>query len=295
MVAAVVIAITVGGLSALMTSQLRASQTITHGLDILDLRSQLQIVLSSSQNCGCQLNPDLSTDTANNPNLIFDPTLVDGSNRLILQSIRAGCAASSPAIVARGQNLGNGYQISDLSFSELRPTGNPNQWQGMWKVSIVDPNNSPVHGFEHYQIVNTRNISATESAVDSCQGTNSPSGLSGCPAGMAMIGGPGLIGSYCIDINPRSAAGFRDAKTVCNTAAAGFGPAHLCDHNEWFAGCRSGLMTGMTNGEQVADFDGTSTMLTAGPGMHSSAPGVSCSQAGWTYLTSARAFRCCIR
>ncbi len=295
MVAAVIIAITVGGLSTLMAAQLKASQAITHGLDILDLRSQLQTVLANSQNCGCQLNPDLSTDDANDPNLTFDPTVIDGSNTLNLRSIRAGCSATSPMIVQANQNLGNGFQITSLDFAELRPTGSPNQWQGTWRVSIADTNGNAIRGFEHHQVVNTRLVSPTQAVVNTCQGTNSPTGLAGCPSGMAMIGGAGLIGSYCIDVQPRPASGFREAKTACGTAAVGYGPAHLCDHNEWFAGCRSGLMENMSNGEQVADFDGTSTMVTAGPGVHSSSPGVACSQAGWTYLTSARAFRCCIR
>lgn len=284
--------------ATLSTSQNTALRFLAHKAESIDIKMQMQQVFANPDNCACQLNPDLTVDNSNDVALVFDPTRTDGSQRMELTNMKAGCLLSSPIIAADGQAITPDLSVDNIDFAGLRPTGNAGEWTGNWRVQLRSAREriSLAH-LEVAQTVMIQVTGPTTAKVISCKGPASPGILSVCPPGMAMIGPPNAIGTYCIHRQRQPIATFFQAKSACYNVGAGFGPGHLCDHNEWFTACvdPSAPFDGsaVVAPELVSDFDGAQFAVTAGAGPGGDGPG--CRSVGFSQLTDPQGYRCCLK
>ena len=286
--------------ASILTSQTSSIRYVAQKSEVLDIREQMLMALQSPDTCSCQLNPALTTDNSNDSNLIWNSAVVDGSALMNVKSLKAGCALNSPVIVQEGQAITPDLSVSRVDFAALRPTGTPGEWQGKWRVSFTTQKERvPIAPLEIDALVTTGLLGTSLNiAVQACKG-NRPAGLiSSCPAGAVLVGPQNAIGSYCIEVLPRLGPNFLEAKFLCGTnQPPGFGPAHMCDHSEFFTACKDGVLdtaTGSTPGEEefLGDFD-TEYALTF---RHTSAPGPDpCTGVHYELLAASLRFRCCWR
>lgn len=261
---------------------------------VLDLELQLLQAMQNPQICSCNLNPNLRTDAPNFQRFHVNTTLTGGT--LDVQRVRLGCANSSPVLVEPDLNLGHGLFVEDVVFTNLRPTGHPNEYEGLWRISIRTPAGAPpVPQIEAHQYITldpTTVASNPEQAlVQACVGDTPQTGLiNNCPPGFTMIGNPNQYNTYCIHTTSQTPAQFLQAKYNCaQIRPEGFGPAHLCTRNEWFGGCSSAALSA-TFGMQWEWF----------PDNDESVGGVlrstgNCTSSTFHGLDQARNYRCCFK
>lgn len=283
------------------TSHISSLRFLGNKADTIDIKMQMQQVFANSDNCACQLNPDLTVDDSNDANLTFNPTITDGSQSLSLLRLKAGCALTSPVITANGAAISSDLFADRVEFADLRPTENPNEWNGVWRVRLRAARERISLAFlDVPQTVNIQQTGPNSAKIVSCKGPVSPGILAACPPGMAMIGPPNSIGTFCIHTNRQPATGLFQAKSACYNVGAGFGPGHLCDHNEWFAGCTdpsNAFADGTGVAEVVADFDGERYAVTAGRPGGGDGPG--CRAVHWLEYappaSQTAPYRCCLK
>lgn len=302
-------------------TQLNMNRFMEQKSDIVDMKAQLLHILADPAICTCQVNPNLTTDPGvDKQGLYFNSTATNQS--ITLNSIRAGCAASDPAVIKVAQPYGNnGATVTGIQLTNLSPTGVLGQWYGKWNVQIQANGKTmrPVEVSQFFAIDPTA-LATTPSHVfiSPCLSTevNSAGGigsLGSCPSGGAsgpwhMIGQPGMIGTYCIQETEQPAATYFAAKAACANmlTAEGYGPAHICEHNEWISACSATGMPNMAgNWQWVEDLDGDYGSLHGGTGVTNddyctNAP-ASCKTVCYGSVNSSdnirpsNKFRCCIR
>lgn len=299
LIAAALLGIVAFMAASIMTSQTGSIRYLAQKGDTIDIKLQLNEVMGNPENCACQLDPTLTADDSNDANLIVNPSIVDGSQSLNVRRIRIGCGATSPILAEENQVLSPDLSIGRVEFANLRPTGNPNEWTGTWRVNFTSAaQRISVLPAEFPQTVTILPGPPASARVSGCKGPVAAGTLSACPSlEMVMIGAPNMIGTYCIDRNRRSPLTFLAAKNFCATGTTS-GVKFLCDHNQWFTACSapfSAFADGTGAAEMVADFDGAQYAVTAGLGPGGDGPG--CRAVGWVdYLSGAsRPFRCCVK
>ncbi len=294
------------GVVALVSASIVSSQTssiryVAQKSEVQDLKEQMLMALLAPNTCSCQLNPALTSDNSNDTNLQWNSLVVDGSALMNVKNMKAGCALTSPVIVQEGQAITPDLSVARVDFAALVPTGTPGEWQGKWRVSFTNRNERvPIAPLEVDTLVITGPPLGTSLniGVQACKG-NRPSGLiSTCPAGAVLVGPQNGIGSYCIEVLPRLGPDFLASKFLCSTnQPPGFGPAHMCDHSEFFTACKDGVLdlaTGTTPGEEefLGDFDSEYAMTFK----HAMSSGTEdCTGVHYEPLGVSKRFRCCWR
>ncbi len=279
--------------ASLVSSQNASVRYLAQKADTIDIKLQMNHVFSNPDNCACQLNPDLTVDNSNDAALEFNSNFnpSDPPKSMNVRRVRVGCALTSPLIAEENQQLSPDIRIARVEFGDIRPTGNPNEWEGVWRVSFASTaERVAVLPAEFKQVVTVQPTIAPNVKVVSCKGPVAAGIIVSCPASMAMVGPPNAIGTYCIDRTRRNAPDFFAAKSACFNVDPQFGPAHLCDHNEWFTGCINGAFTdGFAGGagESISDFDGVQWLTTAGS--------ANCNSIFYRQITDPGPFRCCIK
>lgn len=292
---AIVGIVSLAGLSAFSLFN-QSNQYMQRSFERTDLMRQLESVLRDANTCSCQLNPNLTADDTYDTGLRVNSTVVDGSGTMNVGQVREGCAITNPVFASEGKNLGHGLVIDKVQLVDLAPAGNGLEWRGKWRISFLTELGSsalqPVELFQFFYL-DPVSVAASPTAaiIERCKGATTASGLiDACPAGMSMVGASGQFGTYCIDTVERSAKKYLDAEYACGIfRPTGFGPAHLCNQNEWYAACTAGVDPSFINGtwEWIDDNDDTGAPMKGGGG--------SCGSTNDDYLSAPHSYRCCSR
>jgi len=94
--------------ATMVTNQFKMIRHVEQKSEMLDIRNHLLNTFSESDVCSCQLNPDLTTDSSNDPDLRFDSCIIDGSQSIDVKKIKSGCEIDAPVVVEEGQKLPSG-------------------------------------------------------------------------------------------------------------------------------------------------------------------------------------------
>ncbi|KHD89350.1 MAG: hypothetical protein OM95_04295 [Bdellovibrio sp. ArHS] len=130
-----IIALMAATFAQMYVSQQKQLRSLEQKSEALDIKAQIITTMQNADACTCQLNPDLTTDDANDANLKFDSTIVDGSQEIKTNVLRTGCIAQAATIVTTNQTLGSGLEVESVALKNLKPTGVANVWTGEWSVT----------------------------------------------------------------------------------------------------------------------------------------------------------------
>lgn len=226
----------------------QSSQQLMRKSDSLNLKAALMNVIQETANCTTMVNPNSSGNSTNpaKSSLVFDATKTDGSQSINVQVIWIGNNYKDKVIVEAGQTLPSGLGVTSVKIENLKPTDPASLvWRGDWTIKYGNTAiQDTVISTSFYLDSNSYATHPTSVFLDSCMGQNNLGPIVGCPAGWSRMGMASALGTFCIENTPRSAKPLMDAKLDCaSVAVAGFGPAHLCKHREWFATCKQNLST----------------------------------------------------
>ncbi len=290
-----VMGIVVVGGASLMQIQSGSMRYMTQKSETFSLKSRLVTIMSNPDNCSCQLNPSLTTDDSNDPALTFDSTPAAPLPRTInLRRIREGCAATSEILVEENGRAVDGLVVERVEFTDLLPTGNPNQWRGKWRVSFRPVQEGvSIAPVELHQFIyaDPGSIIATPGAalIGGCRAPVPPGLVNSCPAGYTLVGGPSTFTSFCMQMQEQGPASFLGAKTACaNDLHPGFGPPHMCTRNEWTYGCDNNLDPSFRN--SVREWFPDNNNITA-----ATIDNGACQPTGYVAHATPLAYRCCIK
>lgn len=243
MIGVAVLGVVVMGGASFMDYYNQTTLLISQRAAALELKTRLIQSMKDPNLCACTLNPALRSDTINMDDFVFNSTLPSGGT-LSIQRVRVGCGASTALLAEGSLNVGAGLQIDQVTFTDLIPTGNTNEWRGKWKISFRQPAGRPALApVEAHQFVvaDPASITAdpTRATIRACAGTVAATGLINvCPPGFFMVGSPNQYNTYCVLETVLPATNYMAAKVGCDLIRpAGFGPAHMCSRNEWIGGC----------------------------------------------------------
>ncbi len=294
LVGVAVMGIVVAGGASLIQIQSGNSRLITGRSDLFALKSALIRLVQNTDTCICQLN---------GAGLTFDARPAAPVPRsLVLPRLRDGCALTDPVLAEANLRVGDGLFVDRVEMTNIVPTGNPNEWRGLWRISFRPqpdvPALRPVE-LHQYFYADAASVASNPAAarIASCRAPVTPGLINSCPPGYVLVGGPSTFSAYCIHRVEQPDARFLDAKQACaSDRPAGFSPAHMCTRNEWTLACQNGVDPTFTNGnlEWFPDND-ESVAAVIDDGACNPPPGNSMwrSYGGGTAQT--HNYRCCIR
>lgn len=118
-------------------SQQRQIKHLERKQDVIELRNYATLILQQSDICSCQVNPNLTADNSNDPQLHFDSTATSGTQKISFSKLRTGCAVDSPVLVEDNSALNSGLRINSIELANLRAINNsPTNWLGEWVISF---------------------------------------------------------------------------------------------------------------------------------------------------------------
>ncbi|MFS4459425.1 type IV pilus modification PilV family protein [Bdellovibrio sp. HCB2-146] len=118
-------------------SQQRQIKHLERKQDVIELRNYATLILQQSDICSCQVNPNLTQDNSNDPQLHFDATAPVASQRIPFSKLRTGCAADSTILVESDTTLNSGLRIRSIELANLRSiNSSPTNWLGEWVISF---------------------------------------------------------------------------------------------------------------------------------------------------------------
>ena len=102
----------------------------------MELRKTLAEKFRTSEICHCTINHAVAEEEAAESTFLFDPTLTDGSQTLMMKKI-GGCKGGAP-LLSEGQQLSSGLEVENISLSKLIPVspGDRAQWTANWTVTF---------------------------------------------------------------------------------------------------------------------------------------------------------------
>lgn len=278
-------AVVAGAWSVLHDRQLKSYKLIEQRSELNDLRFTLETQFRETTSCGCLLST---------PAFTVNTTLTDGSQVLTVPQIRLNeCVPSSPNIVAVDQFI-SGMTVTQIALVDLRAE-TPTTWNGRWQIRLSNILGLP----EQYLIMNqsvaldpvTLASTPTATRILSCVSRIAGRVVDTCAAGWVRVGPPGAVGTFCVDQNERAALTQSEAVVACGSVVNqpnNSGPAHLCNHTEWYSACRLATdMGGKTdNFEWNTEFGGANNRIVA-------SGGGSCEATESRLRNSPTTFRCC--
>lgn len=295
-----VMGIVVLGGASLIQVQSSSSRYMSGKSETFSLKSDLIRTMNDRDVCACHLNPNLTNDNSNDAALRFNTESTATLPRMMnLRRIREGCAVTDRVLAEEGMQIGEGLFIDRVEFTDMVPTGHPNQWRGRWRITFRPPPGgvgTPLSPVELFQFVYADAASVTanplSATIDNCRGPVTPGLINGCPPNYSLVGGPNNYTSFCIHTNEQGPERFLDAKLACSPPPPGFGPAHMCTRNEWTLACQSNVDPTFQNGntEWLPDND-ENVALTVGNN--------NCNPVGFVDYNGGdgqtRHYRCCIK
>lgn len=103
--------------------------------EALEVKTLLSTTFQDPNVCTCQINPNATVDNFNDVDLWFNSAVVDGSQTISVKKLKSGCSLNSPGLIHEGQKLSSGLVVDKINLVNLKPTANPNQWEGDWQVT----------------------------------------------------------------------------------------------------------------------------------------------------------------
>lgn len=278
-------AVVAGAWSVLHDRQLKSYKLIEQRTELNDLLFTLETQFRETTSCGCLLS---------SPTFTVNTTLTDGSQILSVPQIKLNeCVPASPNIVAVDQVIA-GMTVTNIELVDLRAE-TPTTWNGRWQIRLSNILGLP----EQYLIMNqsvaldpiTLAATPTATRILSCVSRIAGRVVNTCAPGWVRVGPPGAIGTFCIDQNERPELTQSDAVVACGSVVNqpnNSGPAHLCNHSEWYSACRLAAdMNGKTdNFEWNTEFGGAVNRIVA-------SGGGSCEATESRTRTLPTTFRCC--
>lgn len=110
--------------ASMQTQQANQIRGLMQKSEIVDIQNMLSRVLSNEQTCLCMLSHGS-----------FDSQVTNGSQYLDVNTIRSSCSPSAENLIAENQPLMSGIVPESIRLTELKPTGNPNEWMGYWSIT----------------------------------------------------------------------------------------------------------------------------------------------------------------
>lgn len=271
--------------SALRDQQFKAARYMDQKMAGESVSRQLTLSMQDGILCTCMLGAS---------GLTFDASAPAGTQEIEVPTIRAGCDANSPVLVAVGQKFPGGMKVRRIALSDLRPDGAAPtaSWIGEWRIHWEAEGTAQLAPTRLQQRVLLTAPSGTVSVLSCAPQGRSPRLIDDCPSGWVRIGPANAVGTFCIDRVERSPKTQQEAIDDCASfQTSSNGTAHLCNNSEWFMACdrHASQVVGMLNGnvEWNTEFAGSGDRVVA------SGRDGRCDLQERRLRASATSYRCC--
>lgn len=143
LVSLAILGIVASGFLTVVINQQKQLHHVNQKQEVAELKAYLLSTFTNSDSCTCSLRP---TNPALPGPLVFDSTVVNGSQSMIIPKIVEGCAVGAKSLAAAGElvpGTQTNLKVQDIKLVEIQPGGNPLEWFGYLQISF-DPASTPL-------------------------------------------------------------------------------------------------------------------------------------------------------